>query len=294
MIDFKPIQLKDKEWIDEILSQCDYMSCSNSFGNNFIWKKVYDICVAKVNGFYVARFTDGEGTSFMYPAGVGDISKTIDTIIDHCKEADQPLIFSGMIDSQQQELSRLYPNRFNIQQNRDMADYIYLRESLATLAGKKLHGKRNHIKRFKDNDWCFEPINDDNIDECVAMNKQWCILNNCNEDPQKQLEACAVKRSLKYFNELEFFGGLLRVDGEVVAYTIAERLSVNTVVVHIEKAFSSVQGAYPTINQEFILNMASEYTYVNREEDMGVEGLRKAKMSYYPEFLLDKYHAKLI
>lgn len=85
----------------------------------------------------------------------------------------------------------------------------------------------------------------------------------------------------------------MRVDGKVVAYTIAEKLNDKTVVVHIEKAFSDIQGAYPTINQEFVTNMESSYKYVNREEDLGVEGLRKAKLSYYPSILLTKYGVRL-
>lgn len=289
MLELRELDLKDREWIQDILKKCGYMSCEYSFGNHFIWKNAYNIKVARLNDYYTAMFSYNDGSiSFLYPAGIGDIKPIIQEIMDYCNDNSLALKLNGLTEDRMEELKNLFPGKFKITPERDLADYIYKSENLINLGGKKYHGKRNHIKRFKENDWSFEPITKDNIKECMIMNSKWCVQNNCGDDEAKRQECCAVKRSFKYFDELGFFGGLLRVDAEVVAFTIGEKLNDNTVVVHIEKAFSDIQGAYPTINREFVAQMASEYEFVNREEDMGIEGLRKAKLSYQPEIILTK------
>ena len=126
------------------------------------------------------------------------------------------------------------------------------------------------------------------------MNAKWCAVNGCSEDASKQKEVCAVRKAFHHYDVLGLVGGILRVDGEIVGYTLGEPLNSDTFVVHIEKAFSEVRGAYPTINNQFVSHCASNFTYINREEDMGLEGLRKAKLSYQPEILLTKYTAVLM
>lgn len=296
MIDFKEITLKDREWILPILKQCDYNSCEYSFGNNFIWKNAYSVMVANVDGFYVEMSNGEDGidnVSFLYPAGEGDVTPIIEKLIDYCKEKNFTFKMHGMLETQKRQLNLLFPGKFVCEAPRSLSDYIYVVKDLVELAGKKYHGKRNHIRRFKDNNWTYESLNEDNIQECATMNSEWCAANDCKGDKGKSQEYCAVKRAIKYFTQLEFIGGLLRVDGKVIAFTLAERLNSNTIVIHIEKAFSEIQGAYPAINNEFLKNLAENFIYVNREEDMGVEGLRKAKLSYNPVILLDKYIVKL-
>lgn len=296
MLEFREILLEDKQWIDEILSKRNYMSCEYCFGNHFIWSKAYKINVARMNEFYVISFVEnfGEGTtSFLYPAGVGDLKPVIEELIEYCKKNEIDFILRSASEQDTKELEKLFPGKFEFYSDRDYSDYIYTVEALTNLSGRKLHGKRNHIKRFKDNNWKFEPISADNMEECIEMNKKWCEINDCGREPSLKEEACAIKRSFKYFNELGFFGGLVRIDDRVVAYTIAERMNDDVVVVHLEKAFSDIQGAYPAINREFIANMCQSYKYVNREEDLGFEGLRRAKLSYRPEILLSKYNVKI-
>lgn len=293
MLELKEIALEDKGWIDEILRRCKYKPCEYSFGNNFIWSKAYEIKVGISNGFFIASLHKHGKTSFLYPVGDGDISPVIDEMIEYANKNHFPFHMHCVSDEGKSQLERLFPGKFEIIEDRDSADYIYSSEDLINLAGKKYHAKRNHIKKFKCNSWSFEPITENNIDDCIKMNIEWCKKNNCELDEGMSDEWCAIKRSFKYFKQLDFFGGLLRIDGRVVAYTIAEELTEDTVVVHIEKAFSDIQGAYPAINQEFAANMASNYRYINREEDLGIEGLRKAKLSYYPEILLTKYIVKL-
>lgn len=188
------------------------------------------------------------------------------------------------------QMEEWYPGQFRIEYDRDQADYIYETEKLATLAGKKLHGKRNHINKFKQlyPDWSYESLSDENVEACFQMALKWRNSNGCNDDPEKNAEMCVSLNSLRLYKELGFKGGVLRNGEKIVAFTVGEELCKDTFVVHIEKAFADVQGAYPMINQQFVEHECMDYTYVNREDDAGEEGLRKAKLSYRPAFLEEK------
>ena len=165
---------------------------------------------------------------------------------------------------------------------------------MAQLHGKKYHGKRNHITNFKKNnpDWSFEKIGPDNINDCIELHTQW--IKNHEDDEDYSFEFEAVLTAFENYEKLNFVGGLLRVGGKAIAYTFGERHSEKLFVTHFEKAPADVQGAYPIINQEFTKNFLMDYEFVNREEDLGLEGLRKAKQSYYPEILLEKCVANYV
>ena len=187
-------------------------------------------------------------------------------------------------------LEQIFPGKYEIEYDRDFADYIYEVPKMISLAGKKLHGKRNHINKFKENypDWSYEILTKENLEECILMAEEWKARNLCGEKGEKHAEFCVTKRALKQFEELGLKGGVLRTGQGIVAFTLGEELNKEMFVVHIEKAFADVQGAYPMINQQFLIHEAEKYKYVNREDDTGAEGLRKAKLSYYPAFLQEK------
>lgn len=296
MLNFKKIELEDKEWIIPILRESVISGCHQNFGNLFAWREINDTKVAKVNDFLVAKqFISNVKDIYLYPMGKGDVKPVIEEII---RSVDKNLIFAGLSPEEANELDELYPGRFIYDQVRDDYDYIYLLEKMVSLKGKKLHRKRNHVNAFIRNNlvWTFETITEENKAECIEMNKKWCIDIGCKDDKSLMDENCATKYFLKYFNELELQGGLIRVEDEVVAYTIGEVLNSDTYVLHIEKAFKDVQGAYPIINQQFAAWVQEKYPhliYINREEDMGAEGLRKAKLSYYPDKMAVKYRAVL-
>ncbi|MBD5451986.1 MAG: GNAT family N-acetyltransferase, partial [Lachnospiraceae bacterium] len=179
---------------------------------------------------------------------------------------------------------------FEIDADRGDFDYIYTVEKLATLRGKKLHGKRNHIARFMDDqDWRYEPMSAENIEDCRKMSKEWERMRADKWNDSMEEEINVLDEALNHFDELGFVGGVLYKADEIVAFTIGERLNADTLVVHFEKAYPDLQGAYPMINQQFILHEGEQFTYVNREEDTGDLGLRKAKLSYYPDIILKKY-----
>ena len=296
LLPFRKLNLGDRAWVLEKFKESNFQGCEYSFGNNFIWRNSYNLEVLDYKGFCLLLSTYNGATAYSYPAGNGnvDVKEAIEALMADASARNAPFILRGVSQEKLDELMIIFPDLFDYEIDRGESDYIYLTERLTTLSGKKLQSKRNHIARFKDNpNWAYEPITRDNIDECIAFNLKWCEENGCEDDPELQLEYCAVVQSFKHFFELEFTGGLLRRDGEVIAFTMGEPLNSDTFVVHIEKAFHHIQGTYPMINQQFIINNCQNYKYVNREEDVGDEGLRKSKLSYYPDILLNKYRLKL-
>lgn len=289
---FKRPQLEDKEIISHYFRHHTSRSCERTFVNVFLWARFYNVTYAVIENTLVFKSEDETGFAFAYPAGEPEaVRRALDVLYQYSAERDTPFCIYNVTPDHFEQIEAWYPGRFQIKYNEDIADYVYESEKLATLAGKKLHGKRNHINKFKslyEGRWQYEKMSDDNLEECFQMALKWRNLNGCEEDPEKNSEMCVTLNSLRLFKELELTGGILRVDGNIVAFTIGEPICSDTFVVHIEKAFPDVQGAYTMINQQFVEHECMEYTYVNREEDTGDEGLRKAKRSYKPVFMVEK------
>ncbi len=288
MLEFKKVELSDKEWIRELLGYSDFRGCEYTFGNMFMWQDIYDIKICRYKDFILEQNSGG----FLFPAGRGNILEAVNTLRSYCAQNGKTLFFSSMNKTGLEFLKEHFGDEIDIMFSEDYFDYIYNRSDLETLSGKKYHAKRNHINRFCENNWSYEAITADNIAECEEMNDRWCEENECMNDADKSLEICAVKQGMKNFFELGFSGGLLRVDGAVKAFTFGERANSDTFNVHVEKAMRDIQGAYAVINNCFVKENCSEYLYINREEDMGAENLRKAKRSYYPAFMEEKFKVK--
>ena len=264
-------------------------SCEHSFTNNLLWSPFYGTKYCVIEGNLV--FKSGEDRlSVSYPIGKDQVKKTVDRLIQYFEEQKKPFCMHSVTPEQFESLNGMYPGKFQIAYDRDWADYVYESEKLISLSGKKLHGKRNHINNFIKAypDYQYERINGENREECIELVQNWRKENGCDSDPEKNEEFCVTLRALKELEDLNLTGGLIRADGRVVAFSIGEKLCNDTFVVHIEKAYADIQGAYPIINQQFVLHEAADYRYINREEDTGAEGLRKAKLSYYPVFLQEK------
>lgn len=293
-VTFKEITLEDKDCIQAYLKQLDSMSCEFTFANIFLWSVHYKVTYAIIENMLVFR-SRYENTSYTFPIGNGDEKQVIEVLIELCREEDVELAMHSVSKSQAERLEEYFPGMFQITFVRDDADYIYESEALISLAGKKYHGKRNHIRRFKENypDWTYEEMTDANQEECMNMAREWRNLNGCEEDEEKQAEFCVTLRSIQMRKELGLHGGLIRAGGKVVAISIGEPSGADTFVVHIEKAFGDIQGAYPIINQQFAEHEAVGFRYINREDDVGIEGLRKAKLSYHPAFLLEKAYVTM-
>ena len=291
-IQFKRAELEDKDIISHYFAHHTSRSCERTFANVYLWSRQYPVKWAIVENTLVFKSEDEEHLAFAYPAGeAADVQRAIEWMMKYCSERNAPFQMYNLTPDQFAQLEEWYPGRFQIEYDRDSADYVYEAEKLSTLSGKKLHGKRNHINKFKalyEDRWSYEKLTEENAEECFQMALKWREENGCEDDQEKRGEICVTMNALRLFRELELTGGVLKVDGEVVAFTIGEPVCSDTFVVHIEKAFADVEGAYPMINQQFVMNECRDYLYVNREEDTGAEGLRQAKMSYRPVFMVEK------
>lgn len=293
MIEFKKPTLEDREWMTKKFSITDFRGSEYSFGNLFIWRDVSNIKVAELDDYLCVLSSTKEcPIIYNYPVGKEVTKEIIDKLAENSLEQGYEARFRGIFEEQKQQMEEMFPGEFEFTTLEGEWDYLYPVEKLTALPGKKYHGKRNHIARFRDaGDWSYEAVTMDNLEECKEMNRIWCKEYGCGKSESAKLEQCAVKQSFDHFSELSFEGGLLRKAGKVIAFSIGEPLNSDTYIVHIEKAFPEIQGAYPFINQQFVQHNMQKFLYVNREEDMGDEGLRKAKMSYKPNPHLVKYNA---
>lgn len=289
-VELKKVELTDREIIQKYLSCKKDKCCDMTFANIYLWSRKYKVKYMFMENCLV--FADAENPwCFSFPYGKReDQRKAIAALCEQAQAEGRKIRWYLVTPSDFAWMEQWFPGEYQIEYDRDTADYVYDVAKLVNLSGKKYHGKKNHINKFKSlyPDWSYEKITDENVEECFQMALQWRAANGCEEDEEKRDEMCVTLNALRLMKELGLTGGLIRAEGKVVAFSIGEVLNDDMYVVHIEKAFSDVPGAYPIINQQFLIHEALEYTYVNREDDAGSEGLRKAKESYHPEFLMEK------
>lgn len=290
MLEFTEPKIEDKVWADECFSYAHSLNCEYTFGNIYLWHTAYLTKIAHFNGFLICRWGRSENISYSLPIGSGDFKAAVLEIIKDAEALGiQPRIY-GITESYKELLNHDFPDKFTFTYDDGNYDYIYRVDALANLSGKKYHSKRNHIANFKRNnpDWCFEEINSSNISECIELHTNW-IYEKDDNDSDYSLEFESVLAGFENYDEIGFKGGLIRVDSKPIAYTYGERLNDKCFVTHFEKAPASIQGAYAIINQEFAKRLLENgFELVNREEDLGIPGLRKAKQSYKPEIWLQK------
>ena len=292
MLEFHKPTMEDRRWSLPLLRASGYLGCEYTFGNMFLWCGVFGTKIAHFQDFALAISNEEHRATYCMPAGIGDRREAIEAIRADAGQRGIPFIMHGVTPEGIAYLNEVYPGKFTYEASRDDFDYIYSSRDLIDLSGKKYHGKRNHISYFKKNfDWQYERITPENIEECRRMNEEWEALNSERKPEEIATEQRAVNHAFNHFWELGLVGGLIRTQDGVVAYTIGEPINDDCFCTHIEKAFSSGRGANPILNNEFARNELSGYRYINREEDTGDEGLRKAKLSYYPEILLEKHLA---
>ena len=295
MITFKDITLADKDTITSFTMKSDRRNCDLSFSNLCSWRFLYDTQFAVVDNFLVFKFWAGEQLAYMMPVGTGDLKAVLWELIEDARKENQHFCMLGVCSNMRADLEAILPEQFTFTEDRDYADYIYLRSDLSTLKGKKFQAKRNHINRFRNTypDYEYTPITPDRIQECLDLEAEWCKVNNCDQQEGTGNERRALIYALHNFETLGLTGGILHVNGKIVAFTFGMPINHETFGVHVEKADTSIEGAYAMINYEFANRIPEQYIYINREEDLGIEGLRKAKLSYQPATILEKYMACL-
>ena len=296
---FKRPELSDRPWAEELLSKEGSRACEHNFASIFLWATAYPQKIARVGGRLVVQMLGGPGLSHLFPMGSGPLAPALEAAKEDALANGVPLTLICITAEQKAQLEREFPGRFVFEEDRDGWDYLYSAEKLAELSGKKLHGKRNHIHRFCERypDWMFEPITGENLAECRAMEQEWFRQQEeeGRADATLHKEREAVHIALENMEALGLTGGLIRAEGKVLAFSLGSRTTADCYNVHFEKAFGDIQGAYAVINREmarWVRNTWPETVYINREDDMGLEGLRRAKLSYYPELLLEKYSAR--
>lgn len=293
---FKDVELSDQEILEAYYRKLNSRSCDDCFSNLYLWKHLEPMEYQIVDGVLVLRSKTPK-SFFRFPMGDEDrLSGVLDGMQQFAKAEGVPFLMRLVTREQFEVLDRVCPGKFHFEPTRNFWDYVYETEKLANLSGRKYHGKKNHINKFlRDySDWSYEPITDDNVEECFQMGLKWRVLNDCDQLFEKRIEMCVALNSLRLLKELHLKGGLLRVNGSVVAYTIGEMVNEDTFVVHIEKALTDIEGAYTVINQQFVEHEMQDCPYVNREDDTGDEGLREAKESYHPVMMVEKGDVTLL
>mgnify|MGYP002657914862 FL=1 len=291
MIAFRDITIQDKDTITAYTMNSCRRNCDLSFSNLCSWRFLYHTKFAIINNFLVFKFWAGDELAYMMPVGEGNLEEVLNELIEDARQEGEPFCMLGVCSCMREDLEAIMPGQFGFTVDRDYADYIYLRSDLATLKGKKFQSKRNHINKFRNTypDYEYSPITKDRIQECLELEAKWCKANDCDQQEGTGNERRALIYALNHFDELGLTGGILHVNGQIVAFTFGMPINKETFGVHVEKADTSIDGAYAMINYEFANHIPEQYIYINREEDLGIEGLRKAKLSYHPETILEKY-----
>lgn len=288
MLDFHAPAMEDRLWVEEVLSNSKHWGCLYTFAQFALWADKYNSKICRL-GDALSALSGINEKYYVYPAGRYDVREAINVLKQDADERGIPLRFCAVEEWQKDELMAAFPDRFEAVESRNDFDYIYKTEDLAELSGRKYHSKRNHIAKFTRHfpDWSYEQINAANIAECIEMEEQWCAESG--DDADLQIEKQIIIRALNDMQGYGLDGGLIRLDGKVIAFTIAEPLNNNICDIHFEKALREYAEAYTIINKEYASRLVGRYEYINREEDLGIEGLRKAKLSYKPSILLKKY-----
>ena len=287
---YKP-SLENIGQLKKYLGYNKYFGCELTAANNILWSEFYDTGFVIVEDMLsYCKVKDGKPVAFTFPIGEHNPKKAFDKLCKELVDSGLEPTFYLVHPEMFAQIEEWYPEKYKIEYGRDEADYLYEYKTLSELKGKKLHGKRNHINRFEENfpDYMFEEIDDSNYEECIEMAYNWERDNNPDGEADKLYERNIIEKALKNRENLGLTGGLIRVDGRVIAFTLGEPINDRCFVVHFEKAYSDIQGAYPMINREFVRRMLKGYKYINREEDLGIPGLRHAKTSYQPIRLVEK------
>lgn len=297
MIDFKPLTLDMQTQCRQLLSCGGKRGCEYNFTNLYLWGRQQ---AAIVQGHLVIFSQYNRKSLYLFPVGCSDKKAVLDALIADAKERRIACRFGGMTHDDCAELEKLFPGQFRCHFDRDSFDYVYDINDLADLKGKKYQKKRNHLNRFRQNnpDHNFLPMTADLLPAVAQFTQRWYELR-LQQQPHMDfhMEQTALHKALRDFDVLGLEGLVLSVGGQIQAITIGSRMQDDTFDIHFEKALDIDDGTYAAINNGFARYLRDKYPdvrYLNREDDMGLEGLRKAKLSYYPDHMQEKSWAALL
>jgi uncharacterized protein len=311
MIRFKKISVEDRETIQSFTLNGERMNCDFSIANMIGWRFLYNSEYAIVDNYLVFRFYADHHLAYMSPIARPVLQSDGTIRVESCDECSErvimrlrddaiaqghPFLMLGVCNHMRQRIDEKFPDKFEIKADRDHFDYVYLRERLISLSGKHLQSKRNHINKFKSlyPDYEYRPLTQELVPECIRLEETWRRQSESEEDDadrSKKLseELRSMTRIFKRWDELKMTGGTIFVDNKMIAFTFGNPINNHTFDVCVEKADTNYEGSFAIINNEFAKHIPEQYVYINREEDLGDEGLRCAKLSYKPEILLEKF-----
>lgn len=296
MIDFRPFEEIEHNIYESYFFAETEQCCELSFANLRMWGKQW---FALVDNQCIVFSEYGDKRMYHFPLGAGNKEKALNAILQDAEERGIECFISSITRQNALDLETIFPEKFDIKFRRNSFDYVYEIDKLADLKGRKYHRKRNHYNHFckKMPDFYVEPVTSHNLDAAKEFITQWYV-DRLAEAPENdyRAEQGALLKCYEDYENLNMESLLLCHDGKILAFTMGSRISPNTFDVHFEKARWDIEGAYTVINSEFakyIRNKYPEIEYLNREEDMGLEGLRKAKESYFPHHMIEKATAKL-
>ncbi len=290
---FKDIEIDCKNILDKYFDLVDYEACEYCFTTLYMWKDLYNTKYYVEEDFaIVAGEYENKGFIILPLAKKENMNKAFDFIIKNFEKQHKQIHLKAINKEVVEYLQSVYGDRFEYIEERNNFDYIYDGESLRTLAGRKNQKKRNHlnsfVKEYGDRVE-YKKLEEADFDECINLLKEWS--KDKEESIELDSEFKAIKRIFKNYEKLKEtlkISGIY-IDSKLEAFSIGEMLNDNMAVIHVEKANADIRGLYPYINQQFLLNEFSDVEFVNREEDLGIEGLRKAKLSYHPVKFAEKY-----
>lgn len=287
--------------LDQYFRSAYYENAHFNFTNLYMWRQPYEIelTVEEDILYFICCWENRHMALQPFPRNGADdtasLTKAVEKFKVHFQGAGWPLFFAGLEKNFAVFLENNFPGEFDITSDRDSFDYVYSAENLINLTGRKYHSKKNHLNAFYKNypEAEYLPITEEIITLCKLELNGWYKerLKDEPENPFLSYERQAIIEVLNNFSAMQLKGGAIRLDGRIIAFTFGEELNADTAVIHVEKADPNIRGAYPAINQNFVANEWSHLKYINREEDMGLEGLRKAKESYKPVKMIEKFEA---
>lgn len=295
MIDFHPLTLADGAAIRNHVLHTACRNCDLNVVNLLSWRFLYATETTIHRGWLLFRFKANGHLAYQIPVGIGDYADIMPELLADAAAQDHPFLMLGVCENVLATLESSMPGHFYATADRAYVDYIYRREALATLAGKKLQSKRNHANRFvkAHPDYVYQALSPADFADCRRLADRWRQHKSEGAAP---LRTADEQRSMDFvfdhwdaLTPLGLQGATVRIDGRLVAFTYGAPINHDTFDVCLEKADTDVEGAFAIINRDFVRHLPEHYVYVNREEDLGIEGLRQAKLAYHPEVLLQKY-----
>lgn len=295
MIPFDKLNLNQKEPLNRYLLKADKQSCEYSFANLFLWGRKK---VAEQDGFLLLESQFDRKNVYIFPVGTGDLKTALDALIHDAQMRGICCCLAALTEEECRLVEQLYPGKFCFYCDRDSYDYVYAIDDLADLKGRKFQKKRNHLNRFRQEHPEAEilPLDERTRVAAFQLAEQW-YHDHCAADPDHDhhLEHDALHRAFAFYPQLGMEGVVLMEKGKILAFAMGSRLNHDTFDIHFEKALD-IDGAYAAINQGFASYLREKYPdvkWLNREDDMGIAGLRKAKLSYCPHHMVEKCWAEL-